>query len=977
MPTSEVYDPSLPTGVLARLAPEDRERLTDILDGYLRGLENGVPPDPEALTAEHPDLAEALKAYLDSLSALHDMAAGFVAGGVEEAANDGEAADDGDVAFQNQQRLGDFILKREIGRGGMGVVYEAWQISLARVVALKILPFAAVLDAKQIARFKNEAQSAAQLHHPNIVPVFAIGVERGVHYYAMPYIDGQPLDQAIRQLREVANPAPAPAPAAPREAVGDAPTIQRCPSTMSGSLLTERSPNPSEYFRAVSRLGIQAGNALHTAHEYGVVHRDIKPSNLLLDHQGKLWITDFGLARCQSDASLTKTGDLVGTLRYMSPEQALGQSALVDQRTDIYSLAVTLYELITLRPAFSGENGPEMLRQIESREPVRPRAIEPRIPVDLETVILKAMSKARDERYATAGEFAQDLQRFLDGKPTAAQRATIVDRLTKWSRRHRRFVVGSAAACLVAMTGLAISTMLIAQAKLAADKNYTQSQHNYRQARDAVDKLGARLAQKLADIPGAEHLRSKLLDQTLDYYRGFAAQVENEPLLRADLAMTHSKIAAIQEKIGSKEAAIAAYERAIKLLTQLSSEEPRVADHRRALARCESNLGLLLADAGQTDEADAAYRRAIDLGQRLVAEFHGQVEDRADLAQAYTNRGLLYGQLGQLDRAERAYREAIDLQTGPASDSRLDLNAIRSLAASHNNLAAIYAESKPQRAIESYREALELLKRASEIDPNEPEHQEAVALAYNNLGVVHAQGGNTNEAERCYNRAIELQSRLVKAAPALKTYRRDLAFSHNNLGMLYSKLRRPGDAEKSYRDALELVDMLARQHTRDLAFQGSLGGIYNNLGIVLEDLKRPVDAGEAYERAAVCARAAFEGAPQVTQFRDFLSRIYYNQGRVLRQRGRPRDAAEVALLRRALWIEQPQRLVSVAEELALAAAMLQRDNATHDDAERYGETAIALLRQVVESGNAPKNLQENEILKSLRDYDGFSELVHK
>jgi serine/threonine protein kinase/tetratricopeptide (TPR) repeat protein len=975
MPSSEVYDPSFQTGAIARLAPEDRERLTDILDGYLRGLESGVPPDPEALAAEHPDLADALRSYLGSLSALHDMAAGF-AGEVVD------TAEDEDAAFETQRRLGDFVLKREIGRGGMGVVYEAWQISLARMVALKVLPFAAVLDAKQIARFKNEAQAAAQLHHPNIVPVFAIGVERGVHYYAMPYIDGQPLDQAIGQLREAAGATAAkpredgPREDEPRDENG-ADKTPHCPSTLSGSLLTQRSPNPSEYFHAAARLGIQAAKALHAAHEYGVVHRDIKPSNLLLDQQGKLWITDFGLARCQSDASLTKTGDLVGTLRYMSPEQALGQSALVDQRTDIYSLAVTLYELVTLRPAFSGESGPEMLRQIESREPARPRVIDPRIPIDLETVILKAMSKVREDRYATADEFAQDLQRFLEGKPTAAQRATIIDRLAKWSRRHRRFVVGSAAACLVAMTGLAISTLLIAQAKLAADSNSTRAQRHYQQARDAVDKLGFGLANRLAKIPGAEHLRNELLDHTLNYYREFVAQVEDEPLLRADLAMTHSKIAGIQGQIGSKEEAIAAYERAIKLLTQLNLDEPRNPNHRRALARCESNLGLLLADTGRTDEADAAYRRAIDIGGRLVAEFPDEIKDRADLAQAHNNRGLLYGQLGQADRAEQSYREAIELQTGPAGDSRLDLDAIRSLAASYNNLAAVYAESNPQRAIESYREALDLLKRVSEIEPGVLEHKEAVALAYNNLGVVHAREGNTNEAERCYHRAIELQSRLVAAAPALKSYRQDLAFSYNNLGLLHSKLRRPTEAEKSYREALGLVDILARQHTRDLGFQGSLGGIYNNLGIVLEDLKRPGDAAEAYERAAVCAKVAFEGAPQVPQFRSFLSKIYYNQGRVFRQLGRPRDAAEVALLRRALWADQPQRLVAIAEELALAAAMLRRDDATRDDAKRYGEAAVAMLRQVVVSGNAPTNLQENEILKSLRDYDGYSELVQK
>lgn len=965
MRSADVCDPSLNSTTLARLAPEARERLTDLLDRYLRSLESGVPIDPETLAAECPDLAEPLRGYVRSLSALHGMAAGF--GGSAVAADDDAA---GENTFHGEQRLGDFVLKREIGRGGMGVVYEAWQISLGRMVALKILPFAAVLDAKQIARFKNEAQAAAQLHHPNIVPVFAIGVERGVHYYAMPYIDGQPLDRAIAQLRQ--------------EREGQAATCRpsvaaesrdECPSTVPGSLLTERSPNLSYYCRTVARLGIQAAEAIHAAHEYGVVHRDIKPSNLLLDHHGKLWITDFGLARCQSETSLTKTGDVLGTLRYMSPEQALGRSALVDQRTDIYSLAVTLYELLTLRAAYTGDNGPEMLRQIESQEPPRPRQLDPRIPTDLETVVLKAMSKVREDRYTTAQEFAEDLGRFLEGKPTAARPATVVDRLAKWARRHRKFVVGSAAACLVAMTGLAISTMLIAQAKVEADKNYAQAQSHFRQARKVVDRQ-AQLAQRLAGIAGAEVVRRDLLEETLGYYLEFIAQVGDEPTLRADLALTHSKIAAIQERIDSKEQAIVEYERAIALFERLQAEQPGVADYRRDLARCQSNLALLLADGGKWDLADAAYRSAIAIQEVLVGDYPDEPEYAADLGLSHSNRGLLYSQLGHRAEAESCYVEAIKTQRGLVASPEPGADALRNLAASHNNLAAIYVDSQPERAIENYREALGLHIKLAHIKPGVLDHQSDVAMAHNNLGAVQSRAGKATDAEASYQRAIETQSELVSKAPAQKAYRRDLAFSYNNLGQLQITLHRASDAERSFREAMALMESLTRQYSGDIPFQASLGGLYNNLGIVLEELRRPAEAAEAYERAAKYAQTAFEGAPKLAQFRSFLSKIYYNQGRVLRQLGRPRDAAEIALRRRALWNDQPQRLVSVAEELALAAAMLRRDAATRGAARNYGDAAVALLRQVREGGHAPENLQEHEILKSLKDYDGFADLVH-
>ena len=492
MGSLDLSDISIEPSALQRLTPEQKDRLTDVLDKYLAALERGVPPQPEALFQEHPDLAETLREYLGQLDALHDVAAGF--GGAAQ-----RSALEAVPPETDERRLGDFVLIREVGRGGMGVVYEARQISLGRRVALKVLPFAAVLNSKQITRFKNEAHAAAQVQHPNIVPVFAIGVERGVHYYAMQFVDGQPLDRAIDELRQRSGAGRAngkcrtgnPARLSAHEA-------QDCPSydapeghavSTCRSFLTDKSRNRQEYYHSVLRLGIQAAEALHAAHEYGVVHRDIKPSNLLLDGDGKLWVTDFGLARFQSETSLTKTGDLVGTIRYMSPEQAAGQSALVDQRTDIYSLGATLYELLTLQPAFPGPDGPALLRQIEQQEPAPLRRWQPQVPADLELVVLKGMAKRRDDRYATAQEFAADLRCVLEGKPTLAKPPTIADRLTKWTRRHKRLAGAVTAACLVAVLGLTASTLLIGREKVRAERNYERAELNFRQALGTVNDL--------------------------------------------------------------------------------------------------------------------------------------------------------------------------------------------------------------------------------------------------------------------------------------------------------------------------------------------------------------------------------------------------------------------------------------------------------------------------------------------------------
>ena len=346
----------------------------------------------------------------------------------------------------------------------MGVVYEAVQRSLNRRVALKVLPFAAAMDPTQLRRFQTEALAAAQLHHTHIVPVYSVGCERGVHYYAMQFIEGQTLAQAIAERQAHGRAAAAPAPRLPplwgkvaRRAGWGSPAAASAPGpdreTRSARVsrprrnrrpkVSDSQPTPPtpaqrrpahrlqrpssrsrEYFRTAAALGIQAAEALDHAHKVGIVHRDIKPANLLLDVQGNLWVTDFGLARLRDDAGLTITGDLLGTLRYMSPEQALAKRmADLDHRTDIYSLGATLYELVTLRPAIDGQDRQEVLRKIAQDEPTPPRRLNPAIPRELETILLKAMNKEPESRYATAQELADDLRRFLERQADPGQAA--------------------------------------------------------------------------------------------------------------------------------------------------------------------------------------------------------------------------------------------------------------------------------------------------------------------------------------------------------------------------------------------------------------------------------------------------------------------------------------------------------------------------------------------------------------------------
>jgi WD40 repeat protein/serine/threonine protein kinase len=471
-----------------------------VADEFLRRQREGEHPDIDAYVAQYPQAAELLRTVLASMRLLElsqpDRAVPEPAGG------------------EQTGTLGDFRLVGEVGRGGMGIVYEAEQISLGRRVALKVLPFASTLDPKQLQRFKNEAQAAAHLHHTNIVPVHATGCERGVHYYAMQLIEGQTVAALIAELRQEAGREGA-RPGAPLSQValrlasgrlapaaqpsdGEAPPtlapIEQAPplvpasgTASGGGLSGERSVRSRAFFRTVANLGVQAALALEHAHQLGVIHRDVKPGNLLVDGHGHLWVTDFGLAQILGDAKLTLTGDLVGTIRYMSPEQALAKRVPVDHRSDIYSLGVTLYELLTLEPAFPGRDRQEVLRQIAFEEPRSLRRFEKAIPAELETIVLKAMAKNPGDRYATAQELADDLKRFVDGEPIRARRVGMAKRALLWTRRRPAVagLLGVSGVAALAVAGLVLGVLVNARLQTALGEAHQARQREEVQRREA------------------------------------------------------------------------------------------------------------------------------------------------------------------------------------------------------------------------------------------------------------------------------------------------------------------------------------------------------------------------------------------------------------------------------------------------------------------------------------------------------------
>lgn len=560
-------------------AETDREeRLNAVLLTYLEAHEAGREPDRDEFLTAHADLRPDLEAFLAGQDEVERLA--VPRRGSVPSRNFGfEWHDAPGASRPSLGQLGDFRLLREVGRGGMGVVYEAEQISLHRRVALKVLPFAAAIDPRLLQRFKTEALAAAHVQHEKIVPVHAIGCERGVHYYAMQFIEGQSLAALISELRRRGerNPRPLMAPwkrGADLESREpslslNAPEPGEAASLTAETISREWSSDSRCYFERVAGLGWQAALALEHAHQAGIVHRDIKPSNLLLDLREQLWVTDFGLAQVTGDAGLTMTGELLGTLRYASPEQILARRGIVDHRSDIYSLGATLYELLTLRPLFEGRDRNELLRQIADDEPPAPRSLDATVPSDLETIVLKALRKEPGDRYATAQELADDLERFLDRRPIVARRPTPAERLRTWARRHPSIVAACGLVLILLSIASLISTVLIRReqgrtwvAQQKAESAYRherqraeEAETRFRLARRSVDELIQVSEEELAHRPGMEGLRKRLLTSALAYYQEFIAQRHNDPDAQAALRDTTRRVETILDDLAVLRAA--------------------------------------------------------------------------------------------------------------------------------------------------------------------------------------------------------------------------------------------------------------------------------------------------------------------------------------------------------------------------------------------------------------------------------------
>jgi|HubBroStandDraft_6_1064221.scaffolds.fasta_scaffold24982_3 serine/threonine protein kinase len=621
----------------------------------------GERPTIDEYVANHPDLAEPIRDLFPTIGVLED---------VREQQN-ASPDDRGLPRRAKLTRLGDFRIVREIGRGGMGIVYEAVQESLRRRVAVKVLATRSPLDDKDRQRFLREARTAGQLHHTNIVPILGAGEEDGFDFYVMQYIDGIGLDAVLSRLRidddldpnavrlssywhvrtsGSGNTTPTKTKLDPQAAGADgypdsgAPRDPLPPAPGSDAPIGGTQPLRQickTYWHDVALVGLQVAEALDYAHGQGTLHRDIKPANLLLDVHGTTWVADFGLAKGIEHEVLSRTGEVLGTLLYMAPEQWRGKS---DARSDIYSLGVTLYELLTLRvpcqiPDRMKSLGPSGLQPTI----VPPRKLAPSLPVDLETIVMTAMAEEPEHRYQTAAALAADLARFLEDRPISMRPPTLRERWSRWRRRNPAAAALSVVATSLALLVAVVLSVAYVQTRASLARESTERQR--------AEKTLATSLQTLENV--FRHLVPEQIGQTRELTitsaDGLSApSMGTQPVVSPETAALLEDLRKVYDELGSAGG------------TSLSLSMDA--------ARATRRLGDIYGRLGNIDRAESAYGQSIAKYQSLSAQ-DSTGQAILEIARLHNDLGSIYGRKPDPDKSQHEHRLALSVLQGTQSQA--------------------------------------------------------------------------------------------------------------------------------------------------------------------------------------------------------------------------------------------------------------------------------------------------------------------
>jgi tetratricopeptide (TPR) repeat protein len=698
------------------------------------------------------------------------------------------------------------------------------------------------------------------------------------------------------------------------------------------------------FFRTVADLGIQAAEAIEHAHGLGVVHRDIKPANLLIDHRGTLWITDFGLARLRNDSGLTMTGDLMGTLRYMSPEQAMGRGVDIDHRTDIYSLGVTLYELLTRKPAITGQDRQEVLRQIAHEEPTPPRRLEPAISRELETIILKAMAKEPEGRYATAQELADDLRRFLDHKPIRARRPTLLERATKWSRRHRWAVVSAMVVLCLALSGLTFALAVIWREQGRTEHERRRLATNLTLALKALDEVVLPFVEdELPRDPRREAKDRVLLEKALGFYEEFARSNADDPSLRRERARAYRRAGKLWGGLGRLSEAENAYRQAIQLQEEQITLEPNRDGLLQELVRSAMGLGFVLRTSGQRlREAEGVLKNAANQLGHLSTDPPSAPEPRELRAAIHNELSLVYQDGGRLVEAEEARVRSTQLYRNLANEFPAQPKYRARLAHSYMETAVQRTIIKPvtsgeerehtkalNAAGESLREALNLLQVLVDELPGDTGYRNDLAQAFGRYGTVLRELRNYPESRAAYEKARDLYRALAGEYPALAVYRQNLSACLTNLGNTLSDEGRVQEAGPLHDQAIAIKEKLASDFPEIMDNRSQLGACLNNRANTVQD---KAEACRLLRRAIAHQRAALEAQPRNPTYRRFLRYHWLNLISRLFELGDHRECSKAAAEFARISPEPTRDAFFAAAYLARCAAQAEGDSALSRDA---------------------------------------------
>ncbi len=891
------------TPTVPRKPPEDHlRRLSAAVEAFWQHRRAGA--DDAALLARHPELRDLLEPMLQ---------------GEVEAAPDGPPpAAPGDGGGLPRS-FGDFDLRRELGRGGMGIVYEAVERPLGRRVALKVLRADYGQSPRQVERFRREASAAARLNHRDIAAVHRVGAQDGVHFIAMQLVEGVPLAIALDRVRA---------------AVGEQPP---------GSEQTLGSGLGRGYLRECAEVCARIADALQYAHDHGVLHRDVKPHNVLLSGDGQVTLVDFGLAKDLDADPLSRTGELAGTPQYMSPEQTARGGAVVDHRTDVYSLGVVLYELITLCCPFDGPTTHAILADIAVREPRPLRRHNPAVPIDLETVCRVAMDKDAARRYQTAGELAADLRRFARGEPVAARAPGVATRALRWSRRHRAASVAGVLAFLLVVIAPALfglrewrSRRALAdeQARTAAQRDVARTALH--RARDAIAELfGVFVDDDVAPLPQLEQLRRTLLERAIPYDEAFLQLAPDDPYLRRGAAESHLRLGNALEQLGRFEPAAAHLDSCIEQVVALRGESdgPRLRQlHARAL-RLSARVA---ARVGPVDRAARDRAAAVELLAGLVDDADATVAGPAAIAlsallverarEDMLRRGALQSADADLQRAaalwpalppavrdaavHRAARGELHRQRGRLEMMRGDLRA----------------------ADECFSQAEDLVAAALDDEPRHAGRRRLAGDLGNLRGQVLDQLGEPAAARACFSAATAAYRDLVREFPDTMAFRHQLGLLLHSSGMFCARQQEWPVAERHLVEALAVVEELVARAPRALAGQSLLSGVLDLLSAVRQELPdhdpQQVEAG--FRRALAVLEPLLAERPQLVPLRENLANTLSNLGWFALRRG-DLDAARAHLDR-------------AVEAIATVRAALPKDGQVAEAAARIDDRLAALVR---------------------------------